>query len=55
MKTKIDLEQLRVEIRQLKHGQLLYKVLQEELSAIGHWKNLGRGNPIKAYQSRGRK
>lgn len=44
-KSKIDLEQLAIELRQLKPTQKLYKVLKEELSVIGHWKNLKRGKP----------
>jgi hypothetical protein len=44
-KSKIDLEQLRVEIRRLKITQKLYKVLKEELTKINHWKNLKRGKP----------
>ena len=44
-KSKINLEQLRLEIRNLKRTQKLYKVLDEELSKIGHWKQLKRGKP----------
>ena len=50
--TKIDIEQLRREIRELNRHQLLYRVLKEELGRIGHWKLKGRGDPVKAYQSR---
>lgn len=52
--TKIDLDQLRREIRELNRHQLLYKVLKEELMRIGHWKLKGRGDPAKAYRSRGK-
>ena len=52
--TKIDIEQLRQEIRKLNRHQLLYRVLKEELTRIGHWKLKGRGDPVKAYQSRGK-
>lgn len=52
--TKIDLAQLRNEIRQLERHQILYRVLREELSKIGHWKMKPRGNPMKAYLSRGK-
>lgn len=45
--TKIDLEQLRQEIRRLTPRQTLYKVLKEELECIGHWKLKGRGIPFK--------
>ena len=53
IKTKIDLEQLRIEIRNLQWGTSLYKVLKEELTKIDHWKQQKRGNPIKAFNSRG--
>lgn len=29
----------------------LYKMLKEELTRLGHWKNRGRGNPAKAYKA----
>ncbi|GAH54048.1 unnamed protein product, partial [marine sediment metagenome] len=54
MKSKIDLEQLRVEIRELNRTKKLYKVLKEELSKLGYWKLRGRGDPVKAYHSRGK-
>ena len=54
MATKIDIKQLRKEIRALKPRQILYQVLQEELTKIGHWKQRPRGNPVKAYQARGK-
>ena len=28
----------------------LYRVLKEELTALGYWKNKARGNPIKAKE-----
>ena len=52
MGTKIDLNQLRKEIRELNRSKSLYRVLKEELSAIGHWKNNPRGDPKKAWDSR---
>ena len=54
-KTKVDLGQLRVEIRELNNRKQLYRVLKEELSKIDHWKQQGRGNPVKAFNTRGRK
>ncbi len=54
MGTKIDLQQLRIEIRKLNRTKILYKVLKEELSALGYWKLRERGNPIKAFYSRGK-
>jgi hypothetical protein len=44
-KSKIDLEQLRIELHQLKPTQKLYKLLRDELTKQGHWKNLKRGKP----------
>lgn len=29
----------------------LYKVLKEELNALGYWKNRPRGNPYKAKEA----
>lgn len=47
-KSKLDFNQLRMEIRQLNNRKELYRVLKEELTKIDHWKQQGRGNPIKA-------
>lgn len=44
MATRIDLEQLRKEIRALTRRDALYRVLKEELSKLGHWKQKPRGN-----------
>ncbi len=52
MATKIDLEQLRTELRELNRHKALYKVLRDELTKLGHWKLRGRGDPIKGYQAR---
>jgi hypothetical protein len=52
MKSKLDLQQLRVEIRRLHRSHQLYKVLHQELSAIGYWKVKPRGNPRKGYEAR---
>jgi hypothetical protein len=49
-KTKIDLEQLRKEIRVMSRDSRLYKLLQEELIGVGHWKQKRRGNPEKAFR-----
>jgi hypothetical protein len=53
--TKIDLAQLRKEIRELNRSKALYRVLKEELTIIGHWKNNPRGDPKKAWASRRRR
>ena len=46
----IDLEELRQAIRKMTRDQALYKVLKEELTRLGHWKALPRGNPQKGYR-----
>jgi len=48
--SKVDIEQLREGIRVMTRHHLLYRVLKEELSARGWWKNKERGNPQKAYR-----
>ena len=53
MHTKIDLEQLRIEIRQLNRTKKLYRVLKEELGKLDHWKMRARGDPVKAHAARG--
>ena len=50
MRSKIDLEQLRVEIRAMTRTHALYRVLRDELTARGFWRARPRGNPAKAYQ-----
>jgi len=47
----IDFEELRIKIRQMNRTQVLYKVLKEELSKLGYWRNKSRGNPQKGYAS----
>ena len=45
-KTTVDISrQLRDSIRSMKRGDPLYKLLKEELTKQGHWKNLPRGKP----------
>ena len=51
-KTKVDLEQLRLEIRNLTYEKELYAVLREELTKIGHWKQLKRGKPNPMFTKR---
>jgi hypothetical protein len=55
MKTKLDFEQLRKEIRRLNRHQALYRLLREELTKVDHWKQQRRGDPMKAYNSRKKK
>lgn len=54
-KCKIDLPELREEIRVMTRYDELYRVLQEELSNVDHWKAKGRGNPVKAHSMIGKK
>jgi len=44
-KTKLDIEQLKLEIRSLTYERQLYTVLKEELTKLGYWKQLKRGKP----------
>lgn len=53
--SRVDLVQLAKEIRNLERHQKLYRILKDELSCIGHWKKKARGNPMKAYLSRGKR
>ena len=46
----LDLEELREDIRNMTRDQAIYKVLKEELSALGYWKSLPRGNPQAGYK-----
>ena len=52
--SRVDIEQLIKEIRQLHRSQLLYRVLKRELSLLGYWKNKPRGDPAKGYKERGK-
>jgi len=48
--SRVNLEQLRNEIRHMERWNQLYKVLKDELGKKGFWKNRPRGNPKKAYR-----
>lgn len=54
IKSKLDFVQLREEIRLLNNRKELYRLLKEELGKLGHWKQKARGDPVKAYHSRGK-
>jgi hypothetical protein len=54
-KSKLDFQQLVIEIRAMTPQTTLYKILRNELTKLSHWKQRPRGNPIKAYNSRGKK
>ena len=51
-KTRINLEQLREEIRNLTPDKELYVLLRDELTKIGHWKQLKRGKPNPMFIKR---
>ena len=53
--SKLDLEQLRKEISELNRHKVLYRLLRDELTKIGHWKQKPRGNPMAGYLARGKK
>jgi hypothetical protein len=44
-KSKINHEQLQKEIAEMSPRSKLYKLLQNELTKLGHWKQLKRGKP----------
>jgi hypothetical protein len=46
--SKLD-EYLRQEIRAMTPRSGLFRILKEELSALGYWRNRPRGNPKKGY------
>lgn len=48
-KSKIDLEQLRYEIRNMSPQSKLSILLKEELTKIKRWCVMPRGNPQKGY------
>ena len=54
-KSKLDFQQLINEIRAMTPQTTLYKILRTELTKLNHWKQKPRGNPMKAYLSRGKK
>jgi hypothetical protein len=49
--TKINLEQLRIEIKELKRHQPLYRLLRDELSLLGFWRFRPRGDASKGYKA----
>lgn len=50
--TKIDIDQLRKEIRGMNRWNVLYKALKEELGALGYWRDRPRGDPKKGMEVR---
>jgi hypothetical protein len=47
---KTDLEVLKSEIRRMHRNSPLYRLLRDELTAMGYWKKKPRGKPDKGYQ-----
>ena len=41
----IDLGELKLAIRQMTRKQALYRLLRDELGALGYWKERPRGKP----------
>ncbi len=46
----IDIGNLRTAIQNMTPQTQFYKILKEELTALGHWKNKPRGNARKGYE-----
>lgn len=51
MRNKIDIEQLRSEIRAMTSRTKLWQTLRDELSALGYWRNRPRGNPSRGFKN----
>jgi len=47
----VNIEDLRQEIRGISRRKRLFKVLKEELSVLGYWRNKSRGNPVKGLEA----
>lgn len=52
---KADIEAIRGLIRGMKPRSVFYRMLKEELTALGHWRNHPRGNPKKGFRVAGGK
>ena len=48
--SKMDLEQLRIEIRKLHRSHALYRLLRDELSTLGFWRFHKRGDSALGYK-----
>ena len=53
-KTKINLEELRLEIETMTYKSSLYFVLRDALTKRGYWKALKRGKPNPRFTKGGR-
>ena len=47
----LNLEELKKSIRNMTREQAVYKVLKEELSRLGYWRQRPRGNPQKGFMT----
>ena len=47
---QVDLVALRAAVRGMTRKHALYRVLKEELTALGYWKQRGRGRPFDGYR-----
>lgn len=48
--TKINLEQLTLDIKTMSNRSQLSQVLKHELTKLDHWKNQSRGKPRKKWE-----
>jgi len=51
-KSKIDHNQLKIEVQQMSIRSKLYRLLKTELTKLGYWKQKPRGNPKAGYKAR---
>lgn len=49
-----ELERFRQLIRRMNRRSRVYLMLKEELTDLGHWRNLPRGNPAKGKTLQGK-
>jgi hypothetical protein len=54
VRTKLDYLRLIYEIQNMNQRKKIFKVLKNELGALGYWKNKKRGNPSLGYSLRGK-
>ena len=50
IRTTLDYERLTFELQHLHPRKKLFGLLKKELSQLGYWRNLKRGNPKLGYQ-----
>lgn len=47
----LDYDLLREKIRSMHRHSPIFRILKEELSRLGYWKNKPRGNPKAGYEA----